>query len=85
MEPIAKVLVGGVVENHHAQDDGCLQHQQRIVSFSIKVVEQLCLGKERLLRGRGLANPQADSTSAGAWRLAGVNMAWSMNSEQSPD
>lgn len=51
MEPVAKVPVGGVVENHHAQDDRSLQHQQRVV-FSGKVIEQLGLGEERLLRGR---------------------------------
>lgn len=45
MEPVAKVAVGGVVENHHAQDDGSLQHQQRVI-FSSKVMKQLGLGEE---------------------------------------
>lgn len=37
MEPVAKVAVAGMVENHHTQDDGSLQHQQWVV-FSGKVM-----------------------------------------------
>lgn len=48
MEPVAKVPIGRVVENHHAQDEGSLQHQQRIV-FSDKIMKKLGLGEERLL------------------------------------
>ena len=51
MEPVAKVPVGGVVENHHTQDDESLQHQQRVI-FCGKVMEQFGFGEERLLRGR---------------------------------
>lgn len=53
MEPVAKVSVAGMIENHRAQDDGTLQHQQRVI-FSSKVVEQLGLGEERVLRGRAV-------------------------------
>lgn len=42
-----------MIENHRAQDDGTLQHQQRVI-FSSKVVEQLGLGEERVLRGRAV-------------------------------
>lgn len=51
MEPVAKVSVGGVVENHHGQDNASLQHHQGVV-FGGEVVEQLGLVEQRLLRGR---------------------------------
>lgn len=66
MEPIAKVSVGGVVKNHHAQDDGSLKHQQRVI-FSSKVMEQLGLGEERLLRGR--AASKATGREHIHWRM----------------
>lgn len=49
VEPVLKVPVTWVVENNHAQDDGPLQHGQR-VALAVKVVEQLGLGEEGLLR-----------------------------------
>ena len=51
VEPVAKVPIGRMVENHRAHDDGSLQHQQRVI-FCGKIVEQLGLGEEGLLRGR---------------------------------
>lgn len=45
----------------------------------------LVLEKNDSCAAERLVKPQADSTSAGAWRLAGVRMARSSNKEQSPD
>jgi hypothetical protein len=42
-----------MVANYRAQHDGSLQHKQRVI-FGGKIMEQVGLGKERLLRGRAI-------------------------------
>ena len=54
-------------------------------SSAAKSWSSLALEKNDSCAAERLAKPQADSTSAGAWRLAVVNMTRSRNKEQSPD
>ena len=54
-------------------------------SSAAKSWSSLALEKNDSCATERLSKPQADSTSAGAWILAGANMTRSRNNEQSPD
>lgn len=53
-------------------------------SSAAKSYRSLALEKNDSCASERLAKPQEDITSAGAWRLAGVNITRSRNREQSP-
>ncbi len=56
-----------------------------VPSSTAKPWSSLALVKNDSCAAERLAKPQVDSSSAGAWRLAGINRTQSRNKEQSPD